>query len=537
MQYQSSAKRSRTVVDQGPNIYDIVSGIHQAVTTKQRFEILLQLFALLEYDVATRACRCDPRVLSFMNESGVVNALVLQLGFVLHRHGSAKEELDLTCTALDLFHRFCPELITEDSLRNRGVELFRLLSEAFKRGTILPVLSIWHSCSSCNYGTTLLRQDSSMLQAVGEVLRRRLCDEEGLMEALGLLKNVTYYGEEFRQRVIEQPGLVTCLTSLSETEVCDKAQERLSAVIRNLALSSDTRLLLAQRSDVLTAIARMASSTNRHTIRNLLNTMVSLAMDADSCLLMVFHGDGILVEVLKRFVVYENDAIVRKRAARALRLMARETSAPLLVHDNQLMEFLSHRALHDVSSDVRMEAAEAFARCAGLIKAPMAQHDAVLDALTHLASSPYVLPDVMARALKEQASHKENRKPMAKREKLMVALAKIGVSKESSRSAKENVCSTLFDLSDDESNRVVIATPPTLEALVHNTVDRSEGHARIRECAVRTLLNLAVIQSNRKNMANHTSLLQALLHFAAGTQVDDLKKQVKKVILQLAAEL
>jgi hypothetical protein len=127
---------------------------------------------------------------------------------------------------------------------------------------------------------------------------------------------------------------------------------------------------------------------------------------------------------------------------------------------------------------------------------------------------------------------------MAKREKLMVALAKIALSTKASRSAKENVCSTFLYLSHDESNRTVIATPPTLEALVRNSVDRSEGHARIRECAARTLLNLAVIPStNRKNMANHTSLLQSLLHFAAAAQADDLKKEVKAVILQLAAEL
>jgi hypothetical protein len=265
--------------------------------------------------------------------------------------------------------------------------------------------------------------------------------------------------------------------------------------------------------------------------------MVSMAMDADSCLLMVFHGDGVLVELLKRFVVYEDDAVIRKRAARALRLLARDISAPLLVHDNQLMECLSYRALHDTSSDVRTEAAEAFAKCAGLIKAPMAQHDAVLDALTHLACSPHVVPDVMARALKEQASHPENRRPMANRQNLMVALARIAVSVDASRSAKENACSAFLDLSTDESNRAVIATPPTLEALVRNSVDRSEGHARIRECAVRTLLNLAVTRSNWKRMANHTSLLQALLHFAAATQTEDLKKEVKAVILHLAAEL
>ena len=511
------------------------------MTTKQRFEVLHRLFGAgaLRYDFQTRLCHADPRILSYMVESGVVNSLFLQLGFVLRRHGSCKEEIEMTCTAIDIFHRYCPELASEHSLRTKSSDLLRLLPEVIKKEVVLPVVSIWHSCSSCNLGTTLLMQNPLMLQAVGDILRKRLCGKEGILEALGLLKNITYYGEEYRQRVVEQPGLVTSLTSLPESssDIGDKAQERLSAVIRNLALSSDTRLLLASRSDVLTCIVRMANASNRHTLRNLLNTMVSLAMDADSCLTMVFHGDGILIELLKRFVVYEEDAVIRKRAARALRLMARETSAPLLVHDNQLMEFLSHRALHDTNNDVRTEAAEAFARLAGLIKAPMAQHDAVLDALTHLACSRNVVPDVMARASKEQASHPENRKPMANREKLMVALAKIALSTNVSRNAKENVCNTFLDLSGDESNRIVIATPPTLEALVRNSVDRTEGHARIRECSVKTLLNLAVIPANRKRMANHTSLIQSLLHFAAGTQAENLKKEVKAVILQLAAEL
>jgi hypothetical protein len=62
---------------------------------------------------------------------------------------------------------------------------------------------------------------------------------------------------------------------------------------------------------------------------------------------------------------------------------------------------------------------------------------------------------------------------------LRVALAKIVVSVDASRSAKENACSAFLDLSTDKSNQVVITTPATLEALVRNLVDISEGHARI----------------------------------------------------------
>ena len=541
MQYQAPTKRPRAFVDQTSEVHEIVSAIHMAVTTKQRFQALERLLGAgaLQYDHKTKFCNPEPEILSSMVEAGVVNSLCLQLGFVLNRHGSCREEIELLCIAIEIFHRYCPELITEETLRARLSELLGLLQKVFERNIILPVLSVWHSCSSCNYGTTILMQKPFTLPVISEVIRTHRCGDEGVLEALGLLKNITYYGEEFRirKRIVEHPGLITSLTSLPESDPREKVQERVSAVVRNLALSSDTRVLLAQQSCILTAITRMANSLNRQTLHNLMNTLVSLTMDGDSSLMMVLYGDGIIIEVLKRFVAYEDDAVIRRRAARALRLMARETSAPLLVHDNQLMEFLSHRALHDVNNDVRQEAAEAFARLAGLIKAPMPHHDAVLDALSHLACSPNIMPDVLARASKEQASHPENRRAMAQRENLMIALSKFAISDETSKSVKENVCSTFLDLSDDESNRTVIATPLTLEALVKNIVNRSLGHARIREFAVRTLLNLAVVPSNRRKMAKHASLLQALLHFAAATQVDELKKEVKSVILNLAAEL
>jgi hypothetical protein len=336
---------------------------------------------------------------------------------------------------------------------------------------------------------------------------------------------------------VEQPGLLSTLTRIPFSDANDKAQERLSAVFRNIAISPDTRILLAQQPDVLSALARLTSYDNRHTLRNTLNTLVSLAMDGDSCLLLVFHGDGILIEAMKRLVTHDGDEVIRKRAARALRLMARDTSAPLLVHDTRLMETLSNRALHDTSNDVRIEAAEAFARCAGLIKAPMAQHEAILDALTHLANSPSVLPEVMARALKDQASHPENRVPMAQRNKLLEALARIATSAEAPRTAKEDVCLALLDLCSEEENQTTLATPPMFNALVQNAVGRREDHRSLRESSIQTLLNLALIPSNRNKMANHASLLQALLQFAAATADSNLKKKVKAVILQLAAEL
>ncbi len=538
MRYESPAKRPRTVdheIDKKTN--DIVPSIHQAITASQRFEILHRLFRMIKYDTRTRSCHSEPQVFISLIEAGVTNALSLQLGFLLNRHGSSREEVEMICTAIDVFYRFCSDLVSEQSLRTSGREMLRRLSGALRWGAFLPVASIWHSCSSSELGSSLLIEEPSFFYSLGETFKTGMFDHDSVLEMLGMLKNITFYLEDFRLRIIDHHGLLSAILRLGEISISEKGQERLSAVIRNLALSPSTRIILAQRADVLTCIIRLANSASQQTLRNLLNTMVSLTMDADSCLLIVFHGDGMLVDMLKKFLHYEDDPVIRKRAARTLRLMARETSVPLLIHDNKLMEILSNRALHDVCGEVRAEAAEAFARCAGLVKAAMAQHDAVLEALTHLANSPHVPADVMARAVMEQAYYPENRLPLAKREKLLGALAKIAVSPNTTLAAKENVCNTFLNLSTDECTRDKITNHTTLTALVHNAEDKIERHSTLREAAVKTLMNLATLPTNRKIMAKQSRLIQALLQFAATTTEDELKKEVKLVLLKLTVEL
>jgi len=364
------------------------------------------------------------------------------------------------------------------------------------------------------------------------------------------------------------------LTSLTDVPN-DKARERLSAVFRNLVLSTDVRSRLIQRADVLTAIVRISiintatnidtASTNckKNTLRNVLSAITSLAIDTNTTHLIVFHGDGILVEQLKQFVVQCEDYVVRKRAVRALRLLVRDASSAhvMVLQDNQLLEILSDRVLNDVSDAVRIEAVEAFCTCASLIRAPMIQHTYILDSLTHMlmastSTTTRTNIDTVARALREQACYPENRRGMVQRENLLGALASIILSENTTLSAKESVCATLVDLSEEELNHEAIALPIILDALVQTLTDRGRiltasnaiGNAnanintsitnKIRESSVRTILNLAKTQLNWRTMAKQTALIQSLLRFAAATTTgEDAKKQVKAVILQLAAEL
>ncbi|VEU42595.1 unnamed protein product [Pseudo-nitzschia multistriata] len=602
------------------HIQEILTELQQAISSKQRVRALRNLLHFLRYDPSTRLCRCPASTLECFVHGKCIQLLCLQLGYAIGRHRfdhgnrcgpwGQNHEILLISTVLDIFYRYCPELVTEHSIQKNGSEVLRLSQEVFINyqregvgqdqtqeksgmrgsGDFLSIVSIWHSCSSCSLGTMLLLQHPGTLKAINYILSSKMHQShhdtsriETIMECLGLLKNLTYFGEDHRQEIVDQTNLLTTLTRLTDIPN-KKTRERLSAVFRNLALSADLRSRLTKQTNVLAAIVRMANfgliecnnlnghdshhenaNCKKNTLRNILSTVANLAIDRSTNHLMVFYGDGILIEELKQFLVQGEDFVLRKRASRALRLLAKNpSSAPLLImQNNQLLEILSDLALNDENDSVRVEATEAFAACAELIRAPMTQHNNILDALTHMliTSTRRISPsrvnlDIVARTLQEQASHQINKRAMIRRKNLLAALANVILSEHATLSAKESVSATFVNLSEEEDNQEIISIPIILIALVHILLDRPSVldannavanvrasvdriiTSRIRESSVRTILNLAKTPSNRQAMAKQTALIQSLLRFAAAsTTNDDLKKQVKTVILQLAAEL
>ena len=535
MERASPAKRPRTTLLSGVDASEISSSIQQAITSNERSVVLDRFLNIIGYNDDTDICNNEKLLVDVAN-AGTINSLCYHLGFVLYRNG-ALPEIEKICKCLGILFSQCPGTTSEESMEALGSGFVQLLLKAATVGATQSVLSIWHSFSANVVGTTLLLQCSGVLAIVVEVLHRESIESRGLLDALGMLKNATYYGEDLRHVVVEEPGLISGLSRLVFNNRNGKQEERVSAIFRNLAISPSTRTVLAQKSEVLSALSRISNSSNRTTLRNLLNALISMAVDVESCLFLVLHGDGILIDICKRLIGHENDEMIRKRSARAIRLMARDSAAPFLVADSLLIDTLTRRVLNDKSKAVRAEAAEALARCAGLVDATMGHHSKVLDTLTKLANNPNVSPDIVARAFKDQASHFENRVSMGRRNQLINAIADIAISFEASPTAKEDSCHALFRLSCDETNRDLMASPPIFEALVRNSTRRQGESERTREFAVRSLSNLALNTRNRSNMAKHAALLQALLQFVSSTTNEMLKRDVKSLILKLAAEL
>jgi hypothetical protein len=594
---------SATTNKENFKIDHVIADIHSALTTKQRLSMLKRLRKTLQqsdcmdknvsfassaatHNIANNAY-LDLSATSFI-EQGIVNALALQLHHLLCTHGSTVAELELICHCFALLFAQIRRKhdVLQKLMRVQGTDFVVLLTEAVsmasqkRQGRVrvasasVPcvqqsVLSIFNILSAYVAGTVLLLKCRAFVETIIVVLSDHDMTDDTVLEALGTLKNLTYYEEDCRVYLIKQSGFLSGLTALPNRppSLSIKSRQRLSAVIRNLAISVECRTLLVGHSMVIGALIHLmtwepkapndrASPDFCGMLRNLLSTLITLSMDYDSALLLIFHGDGILLHVLKRYLKDGTDTLVRKRAACTLRLLANEASAPLLIHDADLMHLLSDAALRDESPDVRKEAAEAFARCAALVQSEYQPHyQAVLDALTVLASQRHrpkaVSIDALARALKEQSSHTCNRKPMAERSVLLETVAHIALTRDvASTTAAQDACCTLMHLSTEEVNLERLAhTPVVLDALLSNATSYSANYSNdgnrtndftvAKEYAVQTLVNLAALQTNRKIMVKHGCLLQTLIQVTGSIPKErsEVKGVVKEAILLLASEL
>ena len=243
---QYVTKRPRENSFPPAHVQEMVSSIHQALTTKQRLSVLRHLQAtLLDNNHGTDTG--DPLTVNWFLEAGVVQALVLQLGYVLQRQGSEVEQL---CSTLDLFlqheqyphskqkhqhQQQQPPLIgLQETLTDLGPNFINLLAQVLQLqlqhgrevevADVIPLrsaLSILHTVSGTSSGTLSILKCQTVLHGIVDVLRyyrdQLITVDAALLEVLGCLKSLTYYGDDYRRQLLQVPGLVSALTSLPLT--------------------------------------------------------------------------------------------------------------------------------------------------------------------------------------------------------------------------------------------------------------------------------------------------------------------------------
>jgi hypothetical protein len=500
----------------------LIEEVHQAVTTTQRARVLQKLSHISEG--------------TFLVKAGIMRALCLQLGFVLNRPVMIESEtyqISMVCSVISMLYQNCRDHERTESIADIGSELLRLLAKAWKRRIPhLQMLSIWRSFSACSTGALLLIHQAAFMPVMTEVLQHEATSKTSMDEALGVLKYVAHYAEDHRLSLLEQLG--TLLSRLSCVLLTERSMERLSAIFRNLSLTPNVRLAMAEHSNVLTALVQLCSQGNQNckTIRNVTCTLDNLSMETDSSMMLLLHGDGIILGVLLHLLTAAEDDVVRRRSARALRLLARDKAVPILLKSTNVMHSLHYAATHDPSCDVRSEATNAYAICAAKVNANMHIHAEVLNALTELAMGPAVTWVVLA--FKEQVENPCNRMAVVENAELMARIVGAALQADASTLLKEHVSSALEILSEDEKIREKLVTELVLNVLVQNA--RDDDSATSRD-AIRALLNLASTESTRKRLVTHRGLLQTLIRYSKACQDAGDKERVKNTILVLIPQI
>ncbi|KAI2494669.1 hypothetical protein MHU86_19848 [Fragilaria crotonensis] len=500
----------------------LVEEAHQAVTTTQRVRVLEKIAMVSEGTPLVKA--------------GILRPLCLQLGFVLNRSIATESETDqvsMVCSAIDSLYRNCREDVRMESLDDIGIELLRLLSKAWKNQKAQSkVVSIWRSISASARGAMMTINIPNFLPMMAEALQNNAVSKCMKGDIMSVLKCVSHFADDHRLSLLEQLGTVLSRTSC--LELTERGMERLSAIFRNLSLTPNVRIVMAEHSAVLTALVQLCSkgSQNMKTIRNVTSTFDNLSMETDSCMMLLLHGDGMILEALRHLLLLADDDVVRRRCARALRFLARDKAVPILLKCTDVIHSLHQAAIHDRSVDVRSEATSAYASCAAKVNAKMAIHGDILNALRDMASGPASAS--VAFAFKEQVLHPGNRIAIVEHADFFETMVGKCFEPNASFSLKEYVCSALEILSQDERIRDKMLSESVLNVLVHCA---REGEETTAQHAVRALLNLASTESTRKRLVTHRGLLQTLIRYSKSCRDVSAKESVKNTMLVLIPQI
>jgi hypothetical protein len=413
----------------------IVADIHSAITVSKRSFVLSNLYDKL---TSLHGIDLSKFCLEFMHSGGLL-ALFLQLNSLLRRSCSTAEEHKVLCYCIDTLLKHLPpeQIFNVSRIENFFCLLVELLENfsmflddftstksmvANRAHISIPqsIMSTFHTISCTSQGSTLIYHNQTSINAIVKILSLSygLFDVEALHEALGVLKNLTYYEEGSRHNLLQVEGMLLALINLprqlrlhanNDIEVLDSNTEelcskrtssvptmksvliRLSAVLRNLSLAPECRSTLVGAPSCLSciieilifseeAIPRESITSIVAVARNVLHILVNLAMDSkESALIILMHHDSLFIRLLAKFIgagTQKNhqvtplsalhDSVVRKRSVRLIRLCINLSTVRLLMHDRGLINAITDAALLDDCLAVRTESTETFSKLAGM---------------------------------------------------------------------------------------------------------------------------------------------------------------------------
>mmetsp|Transcript_6055 Transcript_6055/g.9604 ORF Transcript_6055/g.9604 Transcript_6055/m.9604 type:complete len:595 (-) Transcript_6055:1278-3062(-) len=563
-------------------VMNLVSELHQTVTTAQRHRVLDKIL------------RKSPSFANSLVQGGAVQALCLQLGFVLsfpYKSRGPESEVDqitMIFHVLGSLYQNCSERIREDSIDQIGRQILHVSIQVWKQSTNAPellrhdrrssLLSIWTFFSLSSAGSALLLEQEDFLYLLQSQMISDKDQHESVTKDINhldnlqrqekvyiILKHITHHSESYRLTIFEQFG--TILSRLATAlDLEQSSLERLASIFRNLALTSRVRVAMVENSHVISALLQLLLrfsnfypyKQHAKAARTLLCTLGTLCLETDACLLLILHGDGMILSILFQYLrSAQVDEVIRRRSARALRLLSQSkaTVAVLVTlklatyedEDSDFLTSLYQVARHDPCLNVRTEATMAYAQCVAYAfteKSPLGEEtffkrlDQIMNNLVELSQKVPTAAEPLAETFQNQVKKTSSEKSrdvrviILRHPSYLKAITDLALRPNSSRLTYNCITSSLICLARDESlDRDMLVTEPVLNCLVHMATNSESAGQEQREAAVQALVELSSSTSRSKEIVTHGGLLHALIRYTTGCIDGNAKENVKKTLL------
>ena len=525
---RGSPKRPREISVPSIDIQDQVEALQQALTTKDRVQAIHDIQCLCR-----EAHESQEEIVSALIGAGILRTLTLQLNYVLRKHGTLIQEITELCELLSLFLQQATLFQISWEEQVDGLDLLELLAEVISRGERRNALSLLHFLSSSRSGTNFLLKSRLIVIELISLLHEHQ-NTEWLLDLLGIWKNVTCFYNEDSFPLFDFPDFVESLTSTPiENDIQIKQADRISSIFRNLATSSRNRNKMIQNLEVLKSLESLVILEYPTTRVNVLKCLSSLSMEQDTCVLLLFYGDGVFLTHMKKAFA-SPDARLRKEAARLARLWGSDPAAGIImINDNRFMDALSKGALRDEDREVRQECVRAFTTCTDLVKSPMPQHEVILEALILLTRRiPDIPAPVVSKALFNQTKYKANRLLIAKKRILVDRLAGMALD----TLTADDACGALAELSCEKEALPYLAVPSVMSAVSINLSSARDTTTLRAKYCMKTAINLSGVPTVRQNLARHRGFISSLIKSTAVASNEE-KIEAKETIAMLVKEL
>ena len=507
-------------------------------------------------------------------ESGLIITLCIQLNYFLNRN------LDKLYSPL--FHIFdalghiycCSEVARGESLQEFGENLLFLSAKALSvcratirkcndeqiaskdhillavtgevnfihvqtigacRNVIACILKLFRSLSR-NQRTSLLmiKCDIAVLDVAHHITEHG--NDEARVEAFALIKNLTFHAEEYRSRIMDQPCLLNALVQSCLDQLHSGPREDSSAIMRNLAMSTEAKLRMAEHNGLLYAMVQLSKDSNLKVRRNAISVIGSLAISEETRILIATCGEGMILDVLKRTILFDEDSISRRRAGRTFCCFGRSEVAELVANHSGVISSLCKVTRNDSNTETRLEAAEALAAFISQVPEPITCYEEIIASMVRMFSLS-ACTNMAAKILKGLAQYHSYRKSMAELPGVLKALGKALIRPTATAKEKECITGILFELSREEENKEKLTCTPVLAALTEISSNENYDCQVARILAIKCFVNIADQSKNRAALANFDGLLSSLVNFLGHSPDERTRIEVKQVLVSLVTKL